>query len=54
MLYCIYAKQYYKKEINYDLLKDTPNNIVSIIKDSTNENSIERPTIFDIKYYYLT
>lgn len=54
MLYCIYAHQYYKKEINYDLLKDTPSNIVSIIKDSTNENSKERPTIFDIKYYYLT
>ena len=52
-LYLIYARQYYKKKINYDLLKNTPNNIISIIKDSTNENSKERPTIFDIKHYYL-
>ena len=53
MLYFIYTKQYYKKQLNYDLLKNTPNNVISIIKDATNENSKERPTIFDIKYYYL-
>ena len=53
MLYFIYTKKYYKKQLNYDLLKNTPNNVISIIKDATNENSKERPTIFDIKYYYL-
>ena len=56
MLYSIFSRISYKDNINYNLLKknDTPSNIISLITDSLNEDSLKRPTIFDIKHYYLT
>ena len=56
MLYILYSRTIYENNINFYLLKKnkTPNNIISLIKDCLNNDSLKRPTIFDIKHYYLT
>ena len=56
MLYSTYTYEYYKDKLNYDLLKknNVSQNITNIIHDCLKTNSKDRPTIFDIKHYYLT
>lgn len=56
MLYMLYSRTIYENDINFYLLKKnkTSDNIISLIKDCVNKDSLKRPTIFDIKHYYLT
>ena len=55
IIYLLYTNtNLYNNKINYDLLKNTPKPIITIIEDCLQENQNHRPTIFDFKYYYLT
>ncbi len=53
MLYLIYTNQLYSGKINSSLLEKKPFYVKNIIHDCLKINSKDRPSIFDLKYYYL-
>ncbi len=52
ILYVLYANSFYDGKIDYNLLKNCDNKLVSIIENTLEENYLHRPSIYDLTYYY--
>ena len=52
ILYLLYTHTHYRNTIKYDLLKNTPKEVICLLNDTLRVNPSERPTIYDIKNNY--